>query len=397
MKLSRVIPAALLAVLLVACGPTAGDSTTDGGTNSGIDDGQNSDDAPSITVVAGEDAGITRVRFAAMGDMLPHGGVNLNARVGNDYNYAQYFEHIRHIYRDADLVYCNQEAPTAPGMSIQDYPRFNGPVAFARDLQKAGCNMVNLANNHSFDQRQEGASLTREVWEDLDPKMVTGVNRSAKEQQQVAITEVNGAKVAFLGYTMLSNMGRQTTWGLNHTDDLELLDAQLAEARKEADIVVFSIHWGVEYVTKSRPEEQEFAQYLADRGVDVILGMHAHVLQEVEWLERPDGGRTLVWYSLGNLLSGQITMEQRIGGVALFDVLVQDGKASVTDVRFMPTYNYFPYSYNGTNYVAGRGLEIRPLSDAAALFRKAGYKTSIPEAQEFVKNVLGPDVQIVAK
>src|SRR5690606_16845983 len=101
----------------------------------------------------------------------------------------------------------------------------------------------------------------------------------------------------------------------------------------------------------SNATQQQYAQHLANLGVDVILGMHPHVLQEVEWLDRPDGGRTLVWYSLGNLLSAQITLDQRTGGVALFDVLVGGERPIVVEPTFVPTYNYFPFSYNSARDV----------------------------------------------
>ena len=46
------------------------------------------------------------------------------------------------------------------------------------------------------------------------------------------------------------------------------------------------------------------AQYIADLGVDVIIGHHPHVVQPITWLgPDKDSGDTLCIYSLGNIVS----------------------------------------------------------------------------------------------
>ncbi|MGB3414296.1 MAG: CapA family protein, partial [Microbacteriaceae bacterium] len=359
----RIAPLAVLtlgALLLGGC-------AVPGETSQGPSQEPSGESVPaSATIEPINRSDFVRIRIAAMGDMLPHGGVNLSAKSGSGFNYEQFFAKIRHIYADADVVYCNQESPTANGLPISDYPRFNATADFAKGLQKAGCNAINLANNHTFDKNQVGVDQTRALWEQLNPLLLVGANRSAEEQRKVSYAEVDGVTVALLGYSMLSNMGRLTTYGLNHTDDEALVRAQIAEAKEKADLVMVSMHWGEEYVSKANATQKNYARFLADLGVDVIIGMHAHVIQEAEWLERPDGGRTLVWYSLGNLLSAQVTLDQRTGGVALFDVLVGGERSIIVEPTFVPSYTYFPYSYNAARdvYVAGKGLEIRPLWEA---------------------------------
>ena len=74
-----------------------------------------------------------------------------------------------------------------------------------------------------------------------------------------------------------------------------------------ADVVVVSIHWGVEYQHEPLARQREVAAGLCDAGADLILGTHPHVLQPVEMLER-GGRRTLVAYSLGNFVSNQDRM-----------------------------------------------------------------------------------------
>jgi len=62
------------------------------------------------------------------------------------------------------------------------------------------------------------------------------------------------------------------------------------------DILIVSLHWGVEESFEVLPEQREFAHSLIDNGVDVILGHHPHQFQGIEiYKGKP------VFYSLGNL------------------------------------------------------------------------------------------------
>ena len=57
-------------------------------------------------------------------------------------------------------------------------------------------------------------------------------------------------------------------------------------------------------------------EYLADLGVDVVIGTHPHVIRPYGMMERPDGKQMLVYYSLGNFVSGQQGISQLLEGMA---------------------------------------------------------------------------------
>lgn len=338
------------------------------------------------------------IRVSLMGDMLPHDSVNQNARSGNNYDYTQYFAQTKQIWSTSELVYCNQEAPSAPGVAVTGYPLFNAPPKFATDLHAVGCNAVNLANNHSVDRGQAAAMATRAHWDSLQPKLLTGVNQSAEQQRQVSYTEIDGVTFAMVGYTMLSNLGF-SDWNLNHTRNDALVRAQMAEARANADIVLVSIHWGIEDVNTPNQTQRNYANYLAGLGADVIIGTHPHVLQPVEWLNRSDGGRTLVWYSLGNMLSSQLTLAQRIGGVGLFDVVVDGDSVRIADPVFVPTFMYYywsPAEQSAGNLLARRDLMLIPLWDAQEALNNARFNTTVSVQLDYVRRVLGNQVSVFA-
>ena len=79
-------------------------------------------------------------------------------------------------------------------------------------------------------------------------------------------------------------------------DKEQLLD-DVRAARRKADIVIVSLHWGTEYAREPDPEQRAFAHQLIDAGATLVLGHHPHTPQPVE---RYHHG--LIAYSLGNFV-----------------------------------------------------------------------------------------------
>ena len=75
------------------------------------------------------------------------------------------------------------------------------------------------------------------------------------------------------------------------------------------------MHWGVEYTHTPNSEQVKIANYLADLGVEVVIGCHPHVIQPIEKIDN-----TLVIYSLGNFISAQEGEKKLVGMLASFDI-----------------------------------------------------------------------------
>ena len=95
----------------------------------------------------------------------------------------------------------------------------------------------------------------------------------------------------------------------------------IESARKEADFVIVFVHWGEEYNEKVSSVQGKYAQVFAKGGADVVIGTHPHVVQETKLLDRPDGKKMLVYYSLGNFRAVQGQSEQtKRGAKACFTI-----------------------------------------------------------------------------
>jgi hypothetical protein len=104
------------------------------------------------------------------------------------------------------------------------------------------------------------------------------------------------------------------TWAslmLAHRDDLAALCADVAQARREADLVIVSLHWGIHFVPAVIADYQrEVAHAAIDAGAELILGHHAHILKGVELYR----GKA-IFYSLGNLLFDNLHSTKRLHGI----------------------------------------------------------------------------------
>jgi poly-gamma-glutamate synthesis protein (capsule biosynthesis protein) len=131
------------------------------------------------------------------------------------------------------------------------------------------------------------------------------------EAETTRILERQGIKVAFLGFTDIFNidLNRKATEPWVRALDLGPAVEAVRGARRQADVVVVSIHWGNEYQHVPTKRQKEIAHALVEAGCDVILGHHPHVLQSAEIIEAGTR-KAFVAYSLGNFISNQDRMYQ---------------------------------------------------------------------------------------
>lgn len=256
----------------------------------------------------------------AAGDVLPHRRVKASARI---FGWTSTFSEIQQRIAGADLAFANLESPIAPDHHQGIHGEvFDAPASLGPALAEAGFDVLSMANNHVWDQGVAGMLETRDRVRaaGMDP---IGVGSTCAEAARPVIREVRGIRVAFLAMVDLLNADLRTTPdqpcvfvpgprctedclpdrdALFFQTDLAQATAPIRQARTQADLVVVSFHWQLEYRTAPLPAYRALAEALVAAGADVVLGHHPHVLQPVETIEA-GGRRGLVAWSLGNLIS----------------------------------------------------------------------------------------------
>jgi poly-gamma-glutamate capsule biosynthesis protein CapA/YwtB (metallophosphatase superfamily) len=340
----------------------------------------------------------SRLHVAAMGDMLAHDTIIANAKTASGYDFGRYFQKVRPLYEDADIIFCNQEGlSSGPAYGISGYPAFNAPVEFASGLKEgAGCNFVNLANNHIGDKGAAATSATVDFWKQLRPLALSGANKAPADQRQVSYAEVKGIKIGFVSFADFNNNTGTPAYSVNLYHDEALVRRLVGEARSQADLVIVSMHWGTEGSAATNDDQKAQVNLLASLGTDVIIGTGPHVLQKVERVTRPDGDQMVVWYSLGNMLSSQLSTPELFSGVALFDVVKSsDGTVKIENLAFRPTYMHYEWTADEKSrgdLLARRNVMMYPLSEAAAPLARSLLDTTVEAQRRYIIDTLGPEV-----
>ncbi len=298
---------------------------------------------------------VTIVHISAVGDVMGHAPQLESAfdSATNDYNFHSVFEDVKPILDEADLAMANLETTLAgPSRPYIGYPTFNTPDAMVDALIYAGFTTLITANNHSLDTHSEGLRRTVEV---INEKGIDAVGTYASEpESRVLIKEINGIKLAILGYTEHAN-GLEALYADSELENMinlineEQLIKDIEEANAlEPDLIMSYMHWGQEYADEPNDFQVHYANLLTREGVDIILGSHPHVIQRAEMLE-VDGNESFVIYSMGNFVSNQRRETLGEGYEATEDGVIINfeihknqttNETTIEAIRFVPTWVY---------------------------------------------------------
>lgn len=281
--------------------------------------------------------------MAFSGDILIHESLwekaATHARGSRPYDFRPLLAPVRRLISSVDVAICHLETPLlADDSEPSSYPVFETPHELAPAIAWAGYDGCSTASNHSLDAGSEGVEATLH-WLDAAGLDHAGTARTAREARGITYYRFKGTRIAHLSYAFgFNGFEPDAPWRANRISVPRILgDAARAE-KSGADLVVVSLHWGLEYTRTPTVWQRSLADRLTRSGlIDLIIGHHAHVVQPVD---RMHG--TWVAYGLGNLLSG---MTGTLGTPAVADGVVMVATAErkgsrwrVTDLSFAPTW-----------------------------------------------------------
>jgi hypothetical protein len=236
----------------------------------------------------------TSITIGWVGDITPGSQYGLPAAGGR-----QLFSAVRTLLREPDVMIGNLEGTFSRGglskcgAGAANCYAFQAPPANAHALREAGFDLLNLANNHSFDYGPEGQSETLAALNDARLAF-TGL------PGHVRVLRRRGIRVAFIGFSTY----RWTT----SMNDARMVRALVDRGAAVADVVVVLFHAGAEGSDRTvvpptrewafgedRGDSRAFAHLAIDAGADLVLGSGPHVVRGIETYRA-----RLIAYSLGN-------------------------------------------------------------------------------------------------
>lgn len=275
----------------------------------------------------------------AGGDLMFDRGVKARLEK-NEKNYNDLFEYIHSYLNEADLVFANLEGSlSGKGADQGSKYSFRFEPAVAPAMALAGFDVVSLANNHILNWGREALCDTTTNLNNVGIGYV-GAGCNSDDAEAPYITKLGETRIAFLAYTEFYKGAHATTDrpGLSRYDlDLIKKRSQDLKNNDQADLVMVSMHWGEEYKHRAPDRIVDIAQGLVDAGVDVVIGHHPHVDQEIERY-----GDGWIVYSLGNFVFDQSWSEETMQGL-LAEIKVQNKRVyDIAPVEIQLTDLYQP-------------------------------------------------------
>lgn len=166
-------------------------------------------------------------------------------------------------------------------------------------LGDVGFNVLSLANNHSFDYGIDGYENTKKICAENNISCVGSPINLATSS--VIFKEVGDKTVSII-----------FLYGIGIEYSINDLKSVTHFAKNNSDIQIAYIHWGDEYVDIHNNKQEQLAYNLIDLGVDLIVGHHPHVVQDIGLYKN-----RLIVYSLGNFIFDQYFNNKVQEGLAL--------------------------------------------------------------------------------
>lgn len=267
------------------------------------------------------------VSLVMVGDNLMHRDVSMSGlQLDGTYNYDYNFRYVRDQIQAADVAIINQECVIGGDQwGIRDYPCFNVRTEVAAAIEKAGFDVVLAATNHVLDIGKVGSLYMVNFFRQCYPQlMLLGIHDSWETRDEIYVIERNGIRIGMVNYTQIMNCpGDYNNNGqyLVEMLDYERLAYLIQKTKAVCDFMVVFPHWGTEYNLGIDDMQRQQVAFLAQQGVDLVIGTHPHVVEPIEYVARPDGGKMLVYYSIGNFQSLQNKEATILGGLAKVTIM----------------------------------------------------------------------------
>ncbi len=247
---------------------------------------------------------------------------NMLSVIGSNYSYP--FYNVRDAFAMADFSMVNFEGTLTTEVSAKRKQyRFRAHPEYAETLVLANIDAVSLANNHSGDYLQKGLEDTRSA---LDEKGILW----ADDSRPLIVELEGGLKLGIVAHNNVEIVLR-----VGDVDGYMKLIQPLYEQCLEAqcDIIMGFVHWGWEYTAGPETWMVDLAHRMVDLGFDMVVGSHAHVLQETEAYEGAP-----IFYSLGNFCFGGHSNPRDKDSVIVLQTLEldEDGNAVIGETKFLP-------------------------------------------------------------
>ncbi len=275
------------------------------------------DDLYRTTILENTETGVTDLVF--VGDTSFADGYSVMNRYNSKGITGLVSEDVLEIMRAGTITMANNEFTfTTRGAPIPNKTwTFRGKPENVSIYHEMGVDIVGMANNHAFDYGPDSLTDTLAT---LDGAGIAhlGAGENLDDAKAPYYYIVNGYKIAIVAgsaidpYSTRGATDNQS--GVFQIFDTVSMSNEIASAKEKADYVIAYVHWGLEKTTSLTGGQKSMGKAFVDAGADVVVGMHSHCMQGVEYYN----GK-LICYSLGNFTFSSYTLTAGMLKVSISD------------------------------------------------------------------------------
>jgi len=249
------------------------------------------------------------IKISFVGDILP---ANLPYTKGfGNYSNINKTEIIENVDKP-DVFFANLESPLLLKNGIDS--SFSGNPRIIEILKSVGINVVTISNNHILEQGQDGFWETIKLLRENDIKVV-GINEN--NSSNIETFKIGDQTIAIAAFNAVHDIENPSLYA-------ELNEAGIESALERmkhvnATFKILSFHWGNEYISLPNPDQIKTAHFAIEKGCDLIIGHHPHIVQKVEIINNK-----LVFYSLGNAYFDYLFTPNVMKGLRVDGIITKD-------------------------------------------------------------------------
>lgn len=249
--------------------------------------------SPALPTQAPQTSDIRPIRLLFGGDLMFDRNIRLKMQQSG---FTFPLQDLVPLFNQYDVVIANLEGPVTnfPSKSVGSTPGstanfiFTFPAEIAQTLYDQKLRVANLGNNHIQNFGSEGVVQTKQLLSSAQVTFFGDTGEESESKDRVTIIEQQGKKIGFVSYNQFTSQGMEHALA-----DIEYL-------RPQVDVLILYTHWGNEYVPTANEVITSQAHTFIEKGVDLLIGSHPHVIQNTEVYK----GKT-IYYSLGNMVFDQ--------------------------------------------------------------------------------------------
>lgn len=249
------------------------------------------------------------------------------------------FKYIEKYIKSVDVIIFNLETVISP-IPLNDLFKTDKVFNYQSDgtqlitLRKMTDKLIiaSTANNHSLDYDKQGFLNTKKFLRNNNIKYATK-------------TYLETDKIIFFSYTDHCGCNNLDYWGkyiniLDYKNTDRILHI-LKLIKSKNKLIVFSIHWGSNWLDKLPKQMIKFGRLLIDNGADIVFGHSVHHIPPVPYEIYKD---KLIIYGLGDTINDYRVKKKYNSDKALMALAKVNKKNKLFNLDIIPIKRYFEES-----------------------------------------------------